>query len=86
MKYGNCLFGALVLLWRERHNSPKFLFKARVGTKVPHFMVRTQDQLHHYKTDKDLLPWPFCYLLFQGSFQSVPLDQEDDYAKLKNRK
>lgn len=81
MKYGNCLIGALVLIWIERSNNPKFILRSRIGTKVPHFMVRTKDKLHHYKVDKDLFPWPLCYLLFQGSFQSVPIDEEDNYSK-----
>lgn len=81
MKYGNCLFGALFLLWRERYNKPKFIIKYRIGTRVPHFMVRTKDQLHHFKVDKDLFPWPLCYFLFQGSLQSVPLNEEEEYNK-----
>jgi hypothetical protein len=81
VKYGNCLIGALILLWAKRRENPKFLFKNRIGSIVPHFMVRTRSQIHHYKTDKDLLPWPLCYVLFQGSFQSIPLDQEDQYRK-----
>lgn len=86
MKYGNCFIGALVLLWTKRHDNPKFLFKNRIGSKVPHFMVRTANQIHHYKTDRDLLPWPLCYILFQGSFQSVPLDKENDYQKNSTHK
>lgn len=81
MKYGNCFTGAVVLLWRERNNNPKFITKCRIGTKVPHFMVRTKDQLHHYKVEQDLFPWPFCYFLFKGAFQSVPLSEEDHYTK-----
>ena len=81
MKYGNCLIGALFLLWKKRRTNPKFIFKYRTNTKVPHFMIRTKYRLHHYKVDKNFLPWPFCYLLFQGTFQSVPLNQEDNYNK-----
>jgi len=81
MKYGNCLFGALVLLFKERKNKPKFIIKYRMGTRIPHFMVRTKDKLHHYKVEKDLFPWPFCYILFKGSFQSVSLNEEEQYSK-----
>ena len=81
MKYGNCLTGAIFLLWKERFNNPKFVMKYRIGTKVPHFMVRTKNQLTHYKVDRDLLPWPLCYLIFQGSFQSLPLSEEEKYGK-----
>lgn len=81
MKYGNCLIGALLLLWKQRFNHPRFILRSRIGTKVPHFMVRTNNQLHHYKVDKDIFPWPLCYFLFQGSFQSVPLNEEENYSK-----
>lgn len=82
MRYGNCLIGALVLLYKERHNTPIFIMKYRPGTLVPHFMVRTSDnKLHHYNTVKDILFWPLCYLLFQGQFQSVNISEEDNYGK-----
>ena len=83
MKYGNCLIGALVLLWAKRRENPRFITRCRIGSRVPHFMVRTDHQVHHYKTDRDLLPWPLCYLVFQGSFQSLPLDQEERYQKAR---
>lgn len=81
MQYGNCLTGALVLLWTERKNQPKFLLKVRPGTKVPHFMVKSNTGLHHYKTSKDILPWPLCYLVFQGKFQTVQLGEEETFHK-----
>lgn len=84
MKYGNCLTGALFLLWNKRTHKPQFIIKYRTGTKVPHFMVRTKDHLHHFKVDQDLLPWPLCYLIFKGSFQSVPLNEEDNYNKRRS--
>jgi hypothetical protein len=70
MKYGNCLIGALVLLYTERHNNPKFIVRSRPQTIVPHFMVWSNTGLHHYKTKKDLLPFPFCYFIFIGEFKT----------------
>lgn len=81
MRYGNCAIGALALLWRERCNKPRFLLKSRPGTFVPHFMVKSETGLHHYRVDKDLLPWPFCYLIFRGRFQTVQPGDESDYDK-----
>jgi hypothetical protein len=81
MQYGNCLLGALFLMFSQRENKPKFILKYRTGTKIPHFMVKTKDQLHHYKVVKDILPWPFCYLIFKGTFQSVPVDEIENFNK-----
>lgn len=81
MRYGNCLVCALVLLWRERASRPRFILRRRPGTIVPHFMVRSDAGLHHYRVVKDVLPWPLCYLLFKGRFQTVQPGEEDDYDK-----
>ena len=81
MKYGNCLCGALLLIWTERKNKPKFIMKYRPGTSVPHFMVRTKDKLHHYNLEKNILLWPFCYLIFKGQFQTVNISESEDYNK-----
>lgn len=81
MKYGNCLVGALYLLWKKRRTEPKFIYRHRANTKVPHFMVRTKRRLYHYKVEKDLFPWPFCYVLFKGTFESLPLREEENFAK-----
>ena len=35
MKYGNCLTGAMALLWAKRDERPRLLLKNRPGTKVP---------------------------------------------------
>jgi hypothetical protein len=76
MQYGNCLFGALVILWNKRKEKPKFMIRFRPQSYVPHFMITTENELHHYKLDRDVLPWPFCYFLFQGSFQSLDPQKE----------
>lgn len=81
MRYGNCFIGAIVLMWKERGNSPRFLYRRRPGTFVPHLMVRSDTGLHHYRTDRDLLPWPLCYLVFEGRFQTVQPGEEDEYDK-----
>lgn len=84
MKYGNCLLGALILLWIERKNNPQFLLRVRPQTITPHFMVKTKDELIHYRVVKDILPWPLQYLVFEGEFQKLPHNQEYLFNKLKN--
>lgn len=79
MKYGNCLVGACVLLWNKRKMNPKFILRYRPNTYVPHFMVKTEDSLHHYRVKKNILPWPLCYIIFQGRFQSLPLEFESTF-------
>jgi hypothetical protein len=76
--YGNCLLCALVLMWRERRNNPKFIMKYRPGFYVPHFMIRTKDKLHHFNTVRDVLFWPFCYVLFEGKFRTVNISECDN--------
>jgi hypothetical protein len=81
VKYGNCLFGALVLLYTERRNNPKFIIRVRPQTLVPHFMVRSKTGLHHYKVNKDILPFPLCYFIFAGEFQKLDLNKEELFFK-----
>jgi len=81
MKYGNCLFGAFVLLWTERKNNPRFIVRCRPETRIPHFMVITKDCLYHYKMVKDILPWPLCYIVFLGEFQKLEHDKEYLFQK-----
>lgn len=76
MKYGNCLTGALFLLWSKRKQNPRLILKTRPGTMVPHFMVQSSAGIHHYTTEKNILPWPFCYLIFKGNFQTVQTAEE----------
>jgi hypothetical protein len=81
MKYGNCLFGAIFLLWVLRKQNPICILRVRPGTLIPHFMVRTDSELHHYKLDKNVLCWPFCYIVFKGSFQKLKSEQEILFQK-----
>lgn len=81
MKYGNCLTGATLLMWKERKNRPKFILKIRPGTRVPHFMVKSDSGLHHYRVSKDILPWPMCYIVFRGRFQTVIPGEEENFDK-----
>lgn len=84
MQYGNCLFGALMLLWSKRKQKPRLLLRFRPESATPHFMVSTENELHHYKVEKDILPWPFCYLLFKGSFQTLDKQKEILFVNRKN--
>lgn len=40
-------------------------------------MVKSENQLYHYKLEKNILSWPFCYLIFKGNFQV--LDEEKEF-------
>jgi hypothetical protein len=84
MKYGNCLVGALYLLWKKRRTEPKFIYRYRPNTKVPHFMVRTKNRLYHFRVERNFLPWPLHYIIFQGTFESLPLRDEEDFVKRLN--
>lgn len=79
MQYGNCLLGSCVILLnkKKRKKKSKILFRFRPESYVPHFMVKSENQLYHYKLEKNILPWPFCYLIFKGSFQV--LDEEKEF-------
>jgi len=81
MKYGNCLAGAAVLMWRERNNNPRFMLNIRPGTKVPHFMIKSDLGLHHYRVSEEILPWPLCYVVFKGRFQTVQPGEEENFDK-----
>jgi hypothetical protein len=81
MKYGNCLVGALALLWIQKRKNPRFILRCRPNTKVPHFMIRTDEGLHHYRVVSEILPWPLCYIVFKGEFQLVPYDKEESFNK-----
>lgn len=83
MRYGNCLAGAALLMWTERRNNPRFMLKIRPGTKVPHFMVKSDTGLHHYRVSKEILPWPLCYTLFQGRFHTVQQGEEEVFDKTR---
>jgi hypothetical protein len=73
--HGNCLLGSLILLWRKRKHNPKIVIGFRPGTIVPHFIVKTKKYFYHYKTEEDIFPWPFCYLIFKGTFQVLKNDK-----------
>jgi hypothetical protein len=81
MKYGNCLFGAFVLLWIKRDKNPRLIVRYRPETRVPHFMVITEKYLYHYKTVKDVFPWPLCYIIFLGEFQILEHNKEQLFQK-----
>ena len=55
--------------------------EAEAGNDDPHFMVKSESGLHHYRMTREMLPWPLCYLLFQGRFQTVPSGEESDFDK-----
>lgn len=71
MRYGNCLIGAIFLMWRERNKNPQLIIQPIPYSLIPHIMVKTISGIHHYKVEKDFLPWPFCYLWFKGYIEDI---------------
>ena len=76
MQYGNCLLGSFIILLNKKKKS-KIILRFRPESYVPHFMVKSENQLYHYKLEKNILPWPFCYLIFKGNFQV--LDEQKEF-------
>lgn len=66
---GNCLIGLALMAWRDRGRGRPLLFWDDI---VPHFLwERSDHSVHHYRIHRDLLPWPFCYLLYRGIFSTA---------------
>lgn len=67
MKYGNCLTGALYLMWRYK------TWKLRIITSglfhMPHFYVIDRNgNKWHYRLEYDVLPYPLTFFVFRGKF------------------
>ena len=79
MQYGNCLLVSCVILLnkKKRKKKSKVVLRFRPESYTPHFMVKSENQLYHYKLEKNILSWPFCYLIFKGNFQV--LDEEKEF-------
>ena len=74
---GNCLLGAILLMWRLRSLRLRVLWYGRI---VPHFYVKDKDgKSWHFKLRDDLLPWPICYLWFRGRFEQMI--RREDYSE-----
>lgn len=76
--HGNCLVGAFLLMVRHRTWQIRALWTpptswkrlGRAARFVPHFYVVAADgTCWHFKTVKDVLPFPLCLLWFEGRFQ-----------------
>lgn len=44
-------------------------------------MVKSDSGLHHYRVSKEILPWPLCYIVFRGRFQTVIPGEEENFDK-----
>lgn len=66
MKYGNCVLGAFIL-WFRLGGGRLHILK-RLHTSIPHFMIYKNGWYYHYKLEKDIVYWPFDYLIFKGRF------------------
>jgi hypothetical protein len=47
-------------------------------------MVKSRNGLHHYRVSKEILPWPMCYMVFQGRFQTVVPNEEETFDKRRS--
>jgi hypothetical protein len=66
MKYGNCLIGLLIIMFTTKERGK--IITMRNDRFCPHYLYKTKNYIHHYKLKKDILPFPLCYLLFEGEF------------------
>lgn len=62
---GNCLIGALWLLWRHRRESPRLRM---LPDWPPHFVVDTTGGSWHFRWSRDIVRGPLFFLLFFGRF------------------
>jgi hypothetical protein len=71
MKYGNCLVGAVILAARHGFRG-KFVLKSYRKGWIPHILFRANDgSWYHYRLVRDVVPFPFHFLLFQGEFHTL---------------
>jgi len=64
---GNCLVCALAI-WLV--HGGEIIRSYRPGTRIPHWLVKCRDGLiRHFTVEKNILPKPFCYLVFLGRFE-----------------
>ncbi len=70
MKYGNCLTGAVVLMFRLR--SMKFRIHFRRLFDLPHFyVVDRAGKKWHYEVVVDVFPFPLGLFLYYGKFEII---------------
>ena len=64
--FGNCFLGAIWLMVSLRSLRIK---TAWLGRWIPHFYVVAKDgSFRHFRLVRDVLPFPFYFLCFYGSF------------------
>jgi hypothetical protein len=69
---GNCLFGALYLVFKLR----SLRVEVDLGDRPPHFYVVAKDGSYwHFRLKRRVLPPPFTYLWFRGRFEQIPPTQ-----------
>jgi hypothetical protein len=79
MFFGNCLFCAVVLWLRY---GGKIIMSYRPGTRVPHWMVVDRSgSLRHFRVVRNIMPWPMCYVIFLGRFESLGGNEQDEYIQ-----
>lgn len=70
MRYGNCLTGAIALMFLKRTFKIKMLFRSKID--IPHFYVTDKKgRKWHYEVVEDIFPFPFGLLLYKGKFEPI---------------
>lgn len=70
MRYGNCLLGLLYIMVAHRFRGHIIVRWSR-HCWAPHLLYKTAKGLSHFRTVRDLLPWPFSPLWFEGRIEST---------------
>ena len=66
MRYGNCLIGVLVLF--AHFPKGKLVFRWSKTCFFPHIGLLVNNKVYHYRVKKDILPFPFYWVVFEGKF------------------
>jgi len=74
LRYGNCLIGlvliATALLLQGRGG--RIIVRWNKRCWAPHLLYETAEGTYHFRTDRDVLPWPYCPLWFVGQVELIP--------------
>ena len=86
MKYGNCLIGVLCIAVKHDFQGKFIVIKSK-RQFVPHFMWLSHDGCaYDYSVYYDILPWPFCYVLYKGQYAKLNKAKTMKYLKSYNKR
>jgi hypothetical protein len=72
-RYGNCLIGLIVIatVLCLQGRGGRVIMRWSSQCWAPHLLYRTTEGTYHFRTERDLLPWPLCPLWFAGRIEKV---------------